>query len=325
MHITVLGATGGIGRAIATELVGRGHAVAAASRSAAATSWPTGVQALTTDLRDPASTAAACRDADVVVMAAQVPYTGWATELTPLFDAAVDAASAVEARLVIVDNLYGYGSPGTPLTEDTPQAATTRKGRLRAALGRRMLDAHAQGRCRVSIGRFSDYYGPEGPNSLLYQVGVKPAVAGRRMRTFIAGDQPHTFHYLPDAARGFAVLAERPEADGAAWILPAAPARTQGDLLALLADQLGTTRRPGNVSPAMLWAIGLFDAQMREAREVVAQFDRPYVTDASRFEATFGPLEVTDHRDALAATVAWERARVADAGPSRRGRTEVAA
>jgi nucleoside-diphosphate-sugar epimerase len=307
VQITVLGATGGIGRAIVTELVHRGHTVTAASRSVADVAWPAGVRALPTDLRDAASAAAACAGADVVVMAAQVPYSRWYTELNPLVDAAVDAAATAGARLVMVDNLYGYGSPDGPITEDSPLAATTRKGRLRAELGQRLLAAHDSGRLRVTIGRFSDYYGPGGENSLVYQVGVKPAVAGKTPRVFIAGDQPHTFHYLPDAARGFATLVEHPEADGRIWILPAAPAITQDELYRRLGEALGRDLKVGRITPLMLRMIGLVNRELKEALEVVGQFDRPYVTDASAFEAAFGPVEVTDHREALAATVAWAR------------------
>ena len=317
MRITVLGATGGIGRAIVTELATRDHEVTAASRSVEAMTWPQGVHAAAVDLRDRAAARRACSRADVVVMAAQVPYTRWASELTPLFDAAVDAASAADAKLVVVDNLYAYGSPGTTITETTPEAATTRKGRLRAQLGRRMLAAHEHGRCRVTLGRFSDYYGPDGDNSLLFQLGIAPAVAGRTVRTFIDGDQPHTFHYLPDAARGFATLAEHDAADGRVWILPGAPALTQRGLYELLGEALDRPLKVGNVSPRMLWTIGLVNGQMREAREVVAQFDRPYVTDAGTFEATFGPLPVTDHRTALGASVDRERDRRAVTGARR--------
>jgi nucleoside-diphosphate-sugar epimerase len=312
VNVTVLGATGGIGRAIVTELAHRGHTVTAASRSVADAAWPAGVRALPTDLRDPAAAEAACAGADVVVMAAQVPYSGWHTELSPLVDAAVDAAAAAGARLVMVDNLYGYGFPDRPITEDSPLAATTRKGRLRAELGRRLLAAHASGRVRVTIGRFADYYGPGGENSLVYQVGVKPAVAGKTSRVFIAGDQPHTFHYLPDAARGFATLVEHPEADGRIWILPAAPAVTQRELYEQLGEVLGRQLKVGRITPLMLRMIGLVDRELKEAREVVGQFDRPYVTDASTFETTFGPVQLTDHRDALAATVAWAREQQQD-------------
>jgi nucleoside-diphosphate-sugar epimerase len=307
MNVTVFGATGGIGRAIVHELAARGHRVTAASRTVTPADVPEGAVALPTDLRDPVVARAAVEAADVVVMAAQIPYSGWATELFPLVDAALDATATVGARFVMVDNLYAYGSPGTPLTESTPESATTRKGQLRRDLGRHLLAAHAAGRVRVTIGRFSDYYGPDGTNSVLYQLGVKRVVAGKAPRAYIAADQPHIFHYLPDAARGFATLVERPDADGRVWILPAAPPITQHDLLSLLADAAGLTRKVGRVTPAMLWLVGLINRDLREAREVVDQFDRPYTVDASAFEQAFGPIELTDHDDAVAQTLASYR------------------
>lgn len=314
MQITVLGAAGGAGQAIVHELAARGHHVVAASRSAEERSWPAGVTPLATDLTDPVQLAAACEDAEVVVMAAQVPYSRWHAELADMVDRAADAAAAVDARFVMVDNLYAYGSPGTPMSETTPEAATTRKGQLRADIGQRLLARHHAGELRVAIGRFADYFGPYDGSSLVNQLIIQPGIAGKRVRAFIADDQLHTFHYLPDAARGFATLVERPEADGRIWILPAAPATTQAALVDHLGEALGAPVRHSRVTPAMLWALGLFNAQLREAREVVAQFDRPYETDASDFASTFGPIEVTPHDQAIATTVAWGRTSEAVTG-----------
>ncbi len=320
MRITVLGATGGAGHAIVRELAGRGHDVTAASRTAPALRWPDQVAPVAADLADARTTAVACVGADVVVMAAQVPYSRWARELPGLVTSAADAAATAGARFVMVDNLYAYGSPGVPITEGSPENATTRKGRLRAAIGQELLARHARGELRVTLGRFADHYGPHGGNSLLNQMVIEPGVAGRTVRTFIAEDQPHTFCFLPDVARGFATLIERPEADGRAWILPAAEPTTQAAIVAHLEQELSRTLRPRRVSPRLLWMLGLASADLREAREVVPQFDRSYTTDASAFEAAFGPVPVTPHADAVAATVAWTRGRARAADPQSVGR-----
>jgi nucleoside-diphosphate-sugar epimerase len=307
VRITVLGATGGIGRATTTELVARGHDVTASSRSVTVADAPAGARPHPADLTDAASTAAVVRGADVVVMAAQVPYPRWHTELLPLFDGVLAATAAADARLVVVDNLYAYGVPEGPIADTTPESTTTRKGALRRELGRRLLAAHAEGRARVTIGRFSDYFGPRGANSLIHQLGVVRVVAGKAPQAFIDGDQLHTFAYLPDAARGFATLAERPDADGRSWILPATEAVTQRQLLTELAKLAGLAPKVGRISPAMLWAAGLLDPQLREAREMTEAFARPYVTRADDFVTAFGPVTLTPHREALAATLAAAR------------------
>ena len=62
---------------------------------------------------------------------------------------------------VAVQNLYGYGPTwGTPMTEDLPLAATTVKGRTRAAMTGELLAAAGAGRVRLAIGQASDFFGP---------------------------------------------------------------------------------------------------------------------------------------------------------------------
>lgn len=308
MHVTVLGATGGIGLATTSELAARGHEVTAVSRSVTPAHVPSSVRALAADLTDPAAARAACADSDVVVMAASLPYAAWATDLRPMVTTALDAAVAADARFVMVDNLYGYGAPDTPITDASPEVGTTRKAAIRRDLGRWLLDEHASGRASVTIGRFSDYYGVHGQNTLIGMLGVDRALAGKRPQAFIDADQPHTFAYLPDAARAFATLVERPEADGRSWILPAAGPITQRALLSLVCEAAGRPVRIGRITTSMLWLAGLVDAQLREAREQVAQFDRPYVALGEDFEAAFGPLRTTPHEVAVAETVAGRRA-----------------
>ena len=76
LHV-VVGATGGAGGAIVTELAGRGHRVRAVSRKPAA-GLPEGVEQLAADAADPAQARKACQGATVVYHCAQPPYQRWA-------------------------------------------------------------------------------------------------------------------------------------------------------------------------------------------------------------------------------------------------------
>src|SRR5690554_639138 len=117
MNVTVLGATGGIGLAITSELAARGHRVTAVSRSITAADVPVGVRTRRADLNDVTSARQVCADADVVVMAANLPYRDWTTRLVGFVAGALDAAAAADARFVMVDNLYSYGAPDGPITD----------------------------------------------------------------------------------------------------------------------------------------------------------------------------------------------------------------
>ena len=306
--VAVLGATGGIGNAVIQELANRGHEVTAVSRRADARA-PTGVKTLAADLGDQAQAVVACAGAEVAVMAAQVPYHQWADQLGPMIQNVLEGAAQAGARLVMVDNLYAYGSPGTPISESTPEAATTRKGAIRRDIGQRLLLAHREGVAPVTIGRFNDYYGPGGTNSLLYILGIEPALRGKAPRALINPDQSHTFNYLPDTAWAFATLVERPESEGRVWILPAPPPITQRELMTLVTDAVGLPPRVGRVTPLMLTLAGLFKPQIRELRELAEQWGRPYTTDASAFQSAFGSPELTPHQKAVPDTVAWFRER----------------
>jgi len=116
---------------------------------------------------------------------------------------------------------------------------------------------------------------------------------------------------LPDIARGLLVLADHREADGQVWHLPAAEPPTAQQFFDMIAEAVG---RPVPVqasvaSPALLTAAGVFSPLLREMRETAYQFRAPFVVDSSKFDAAFGRLEPTAHRDAVEQTVAWYRSR----------------
>jgi hypothetical protein len=57
-----------------------------------------------------------------------------------------------------------------------------------------------------------------------------------------------------------------------------------------------------------LRALGLVNPMMRELAEMAYQFNEPFILDTSKYESAFGAAG-TPLADAVAATVAWYRAR----------------
>jgi nucleoside-diphosphate-sugar epimerase len=307
LHV-VFGATGGIGRAVTEELVRRRSRVRAVSRDGAELH---GAERISVDASRPDAAAAAAEGAAVVYHCVNPGYTQWPELLPPVSRSILHAAEAAGAKLVYADNLYAYGPVGGALREDLPAAATGRKGRARVEVAAEMLAAQRDGRVRVAIGRASDYYGPHGANSNAGEPVFGRAVAGKRPVWNGRLDQPHTLHFLPDLARGLVTLAERPEADGEIWHLPAAPPLTAQQFFDLIFDAAGrpTPARAQPLAPPMLAIAGLFSPLMRELRETTYQFRAPFVVDSSKFERAFGVLESTAHREAIERTVQWFRSR----------------
>jgi nucleoside-diphosphate-sugar epimerase len=263
------------------------------------------------DIGTPEGARQACEGAAVVYHCAQPPYTKWPELFPPMTAAVLDGAAEASAKLVFADNLYVYGPPDEPMTEETPQRAQGKKGRTRIQMADAVLGAHADGRLRVTIGRSSDYYGPRGTASTVGENIVKPALHGKRVRWLGSLDQPHTLNYLEDMGRGLVMLGERDEADGQVWHLPAAEPLTGRQFLELLFEE---ARKPPKVAVAsrpMIRIGGLFNPLLRELNETLYQFERPFISDASKFQAAFGPFEPTPHRAAVSRTLDWFRRRYA--------------
>ena len=304
----VLGASGGIGSAVVAELVRQGTPTRAVSRHARTDAVPPGVQALAADVATPSGAADAVRGATVVYHCVQPAYTRWTQEFPTLTAAITAATTAVAAKLVVADNLYMYFPVEGPLTEQSPQRPPHRKGRVRAEMADNLLAANDAGRLAVVLGRASDYFGPGGTHSVLGTTLFWRVVAGRRPQWIGRLDQLHTLHYLPDLARALVLLGTRADANGRAWHLPAAPAITGAALFDQLSTAVGWQIRPSVASRRMLRVAGLVMPMAQELAETCYQWEQPFVSDASAFEATFGPFPVTSLADALSATVSWWQA-----------------
>ncbi|MGQ0796866.1 MAG: NAD-dependent epimerase/dehydratase family protein, partial [Methanobacteriota archaeon] len=167
--MAVFGAGGSIGSAVARRARLSGYRVTAVVRDPRAGSGlPAGTEVRAGDLLDPRSARESAAGADVVVHAANVPYPDWPRLVPRMAENALDAAEAAGAILAFPGNVYVYGRPRTrPVREDHPMEPHTLKGRLRLAIERTYLEAHARGRVRVVIPRYPDFYGPNVTNELM--------------------------------------------------------------------------------------------------------------------------------------------------------------
>lgn len=144
MQVFLTGATGYIGSAVADALRGAGHEVSGLARSDAAAARLTGmgVRPVRGDFADPASVAAAARDAEAVISAAS-------TNDPPVDAAAVSAV--VEALrgsgkpFIYTSGIWSYGDTGGRVVTETSQATPAAYSAWRPAVEREVLLAAADG------------------------------------------------------------------------------------------------------------------------------------------------------------------------------------
>lgn len=305
---SVVFGTGTIGLAVIDELVARGKAVRAVNHSGRA-DLPQDVLLAAGDASDATFTTRVCDGASTIYNCLNAPYSKWPEQFPPLQTAVITAAERTGAKLVVMENLYMYGpTGGRLLAEDLPYRARGRKGAVRARMAQQLLDAHREGRVRVTSGRASDFFGPRALESAAGERLFANAVQGKRVQLLGDPNAPHTYTYVPDIARGLVTLGSDDRALGSAWHLPSAPAVSTAEFARMVFEASGKQPKIQRVSKAMLTLAGLFSPTIREMGEMLYEFEEPFVVDDSRFRSTFG-VEPTPLPEAITATVAWYQKR----------------
>lgn len=307
----VIGGTGFAGAATVNAFVERGHRVRVISRHVKADPRAL-VQTMAADANDVASLTRALDGIHTAVLCARPDYWRWPTELVPMFQRALDAATQTGTRLVLCDNLYAYGIPEGPLSEASPLRPHGPKGRARKEGAELMMRAHELGDVKVAIGRAADFFGP-GVDSTPTKMSFGNAVQGKSVRLFGMGDTLHSVSFIDDVGRGLVTLAEHDEAFGKVWHLPVAPPMTELAWVRRMVELAGTGVSVSTTPP---WAVhglyrvmGLFSPLLRELPEMQYQHEAPFVVDDSQFVKAFG-RRATPMDEAMHVTLEFWRERL---------------
>ena len=208
----VLGATGGVGGAMARVLIARGRAVRELNRNPAQVQKPiAGVAWIGGDAMNRADVVRAAEGVDLIVHAVNPPgYRNWPGLALPMLENTVAAAAEAGAGIFFPGTVYNFGPETFPLVaEDAPQRPITRKGRIRVAM-EASLRAAADSGVRVLILRAGDFFGPDSiGNSWFGTAMIKP---GRPVRSVTYPGRHkvgHAWAYLPDFAETAMRLIER--------------------------------------------------------------------------------------------------------------------
>ena len=288
----VVGA-GPIGTATTMALVSGGDRVRVVTRSGSGPDHPM-VARIRADASDGERLAELAGGVATVFNCANPSYHRWPRDWPPLAASILGAAERAGAVLVTTSNLYGYGPVERPMTPDTPLASTETKGRVRAEMWERALEAHREGRVRVTEARASDYIGLGlGPANQMGSRVTDRVARGRGVRVIGRTDVPHTWTYVGDVARTLVVLARHEEAWGRAWHVPSGPPLSQATLVAEMCRAAGVDPVPvGTIPRGVLRALGLIRPGIGEITGILHQFEYPFVMDSTATTEKFG-LEPT--------------------------------
>lgn len=304
-EVYVVFGAGQVGKALAITLQQQGRRVRSVSRGG----WqdvPSGIETVVGDVRDSAFALAAAADAHVLYMCLNLPYGEWEQHFLPLQMNLIEAAEKTGAKLVVLENMYMYGSTGgEPLRETTPLNATGRKGRVRAAMTQALFNAHHRGKIIATSARAADFFGPGvvyGPSADLF----RNVLTGSSVQMPFSVDLPHTLTYVPTVVQALTILGASDAANGQPWHIPNAPTLTPRQVISRI-ETLAQQEASILVIPeAIMEQAAQADPMVSELMDIRHFYAEPYVVDSSRFAATFGDISVP-WDEALATTVAWYR------------------
>jgi len=146
---------------------------------------------------------------------------------------------------------------------------------------------------------------------------VPRLLAGKSISVLGRADVEHSWTYVDDVVTTLLAVAQDERALGRAWHVPTGPALTVEQLVAEFAAVAGVPPvKVKSIPVALLKVGGVFSPMIRELPEMLYQFQRPFVIDATDTVENFG-IVPTPLDEQLQATIASYRQPARDTAPAR--------
>lgn len=306
MKRVILG-TGPVGMSLMEAEIARGNPVLLVNRKGfVREELPDGVQIAGLDAADPQALGEVLDGADIVYHAMGLPAAEQAEGLPRLMQSVVQAVIQQNNTLVYVDTLHAYGDAGgVPISESTPERAGFPLAELRKSLARTLQDAHYSRKLKMVIARSAEAYGPRVLEGSLGRSVFTPLLDHKAATVPGDLDLPHSYAYIRDLARNTATLAESPEAWGKVWHLPCSSPITRQQIFDILRDML-SRNVDVNTFTGKTGLFGWFNDVPPVWRDLMYQFNKPFVSNHTRFATTFGE-RCTAFPQGLWETLEWYR------------------
>ena len=300
---TVLGAAGGIGKAVIHELQARKATIRAVGRSVAMS----GVENFKADVLNKEEAMQAIQGSTYVYLCIGLPYSAknWAKNWPIVMQNVIDACVATDAKLIFLDNIYMYGPAplAVPFAEDHPQRPDSKKGEVRKQIADMLMQAIHNKQIKGLIGRAADIYGPHANNSILHISYLERMLKGKAPQTIIQSGVQHTFVNTTDIGKALVLLALEENAYGQVWHLPVGPPITIEEMTELFNQELGTSFKLSYLPPIMVKLLGLFMPPLKEIGEMMYQFTAPYIMSYEKFQNQFPDFQVSTYKEGIKAMI----------------------
>ena len=314
----LFGATGTVGKALASKLAERGQTFRVVGRSEERLRRDFGaneppVEYCAADLSDPVAAARAAAGVDTIFYAVGVPYPQF-EQHPKLTRVALEAAAAAGVRhFVHLSTVYPYGVPQQDfVSESHPRNPTAFKGRMRKEQEDLVHAADNPKGMRTTILRPPDFYGPDSELSYVRAI-FDAALRGGTANVIGPIDTPHEFIFVPDLAETLIAISEREEAYGKAWNVAGPGLITTRQFAEEVFATVHQKPRLRVAGKFMLRVLGLFNPFLREVVEMHYLWTTPVKLDDTCLRQLLPNLHKTPYPEGIRATMDAMRARAVPA------------
>ncbi|MBZ6022590.1 SDR family oxidoreductase [Bacillus cereus] len=304
----VLGATGGSGQAVVSELLSREIEVIAFGRSESKLKKlmkEHGFTPLLTyklgDIFDYRTIVEAAKDVDVIFQCANVQYHEMADKLLLLGENVMKAADILDKKIVIVDGIYVYGHQVAKGDENHPKQPHTKKGKIRVEFEQLIFDKKWKN-AKALIVRLPDYYGITSQNSYLHP--TLTGLAGNKISIFIGNlKTPREYVYLPDAAKMIVEIANKDDSYGENWNIPGAGLISGKEIIKFAREITGNKKMVIPLNKNAIRISGLFNPVMKEVVEIMYLTEEGFTLNGEKYENRIGKIVATPYKEGLKETL----------------------
>jgi nucleoside-diphosphate-sugar epimerase len=290
MTQTILGANGAIGIELAKELLKYTTDIKSVSRNPQKVN-PTDIL-LSADLTKKENIFKAVEGSSIVYVTIGFPYKTkvWKQNWLPFIQAVIDACLKYNAKLVFFDTVYAIGGDHVKhITEESPISPISKKGKIRADVDRLIIKNSKDNGLQAIIARSPDFFGGTArANSIMINLVYDKFIRGKSAQWLCNADKIHSYGYVPELAKGMAMLGNTEDAYNQIWNLPTHPQKIKGkEWITLFAKEMNCTPKYSVLPNWLLKVIGLLVPVMSELVEMNYQYDRDYYFDSSKFNEYF--------------------------------------
>lgn len=290
MKQIILGANGAIGIELARELTQYSADITLVSRNPKKVNQTD--KLLPLDLTTKENVDKAIKGSDIVYVTIGFPYRTsiWKQNWNSFIRNVVESCIEHKSKLVFFDNVYAIGGDNVNhITEESPFSPTSEKGKIREEVDKIILKNIENGKLKAIIARAPDFFGGTSKeNSIIMNLVYERLKKGKKAQWFCAADKVHSYGFVPDLAKGTAILGNTESAFNQIWNLPTSSEKTTGKKwVELFANEMNQKSSLTILPNWLLKTIGIFVPIMKELAEMNYQYDRDYFFDSSKFNKTF--------------------------------------